>query len=173
MSERQRMDLADRFWSHVDKDGPVIRPELGPCWVYLTNGEPKTRGLIRVNGVQIVAARLSWELSYGRIPGSLHVLHECDHEPCIRPSHLFLGTAADNMIDKQIKGRGLRTLSLDQRSELRRLYENEQIPCSVLAERFGICLSNAYYIAQGVHSRTDRIGKEQARRRREMARVPA
>jgi len=24
---------SERFWSHVNKFGPTVRPELGPCWV--------------------------------------------------------------------------------------------------------------------------------------------
>src|SRR4051812_27991288 len=26
--------LADRFWSKVNKDGPVVRSDLGPCWIW-------------------------------------------------------------------------------------------------------------------------------------------
>lgn len=35
----------------------------------------------------------------------MSVLHHCDNPPCCRPSHLFLGTPADNMADMDRKGR--------------------------------------------------------------------
>lgn len=29
-----------RFWAKVDKNGPVVRPELGPCWIWTGNRDP-------------------------------------------------------------------------------------------------------------------------------------
>jgi hypothetical protein len=51
------------------------------------------------------AHRVSYELANGPIPAGLCVLHHCDNRPCIRPSHLFLGTRRDNALDKTLKGR--------------------------------------------------------------------
>jgi len=44
-------------------------------------------------------------LTNGPVPGDAHVLHRCDVRACVRPSHLFLGTHADNMTDRDEKGR--------------------------------------------------------------------
>ena len=51
------------------------------------------------------AHRLAWILTHGPIPDGLWVLHHCDNPPCCEPTHLFLGTAADNSADCEAKGR--------------------------------------------------------------------
>jgi HNH endonuclease len=48
---------------------------------------------------------MAWIVAYGPIPEGLQVLHRCDVRNCIEPTHLFLGTNADNMADKVAKGR--------------------------------------------------------------------
>lgn len=54
------------------------------------------------------AHRVSWELHYGPVPDEQRVLHKCDMPPCIRPSHLRLGTQAENIADCLAKGRQAR-----------------------------------------------------------------
>lgn len=53
----------------------------------------------------VFAHRVSWRLAYGEFDHSLRVLHKCDNPSCVRPSHLFLGTQADNVADMVAKGR--------------------------------------------------------------------
>lgn len=49
--------------------------------------------------------RAAYELTYGKIPDGMCVLHKCDVRCCINPDHLFLGTDADNVADMIAKGR--------------------------------------------------------------------
>lgn len=48
--------------------------------------------------------RLAVELD-GREVEGLFVCHSCDNPPCFNPTHLFVGSAADNVADMVAKGR--------------------------------------------------------------------
>ena len=63
--------------------------------------------MIRRGGTdrKVLAHRVSWELANGPIPENMCILHSCDTPLCVNPEHLFLGTLADNMADKERKGR--------------------------------------------------------------------
>jgi hypothetical protein len=100
------MQPEELFWSKVDKNGPVPahRPELGPCWVWTLKG--RRYGKVQFGGTTYLVHRLSWQLANGPIPEDKpYVLHRCDNTICVRPDHLFTGTAEDNTHDMLSKGR--------------------------------------------------------------------
>lgn len=104
------VDIATRLWAKVDKNGPLIRDDIGPCWVWTATKCTSGYGQIKRGGKHgecVPAHRVVWELTYGPIPDGMYVLHKCDNRTCVRPSHLFLGTHLDNMRDMMTKGRGV------------------------------------------------------------------
>lgn len=134
-----------------------VTPGHGPrgdCHVF-TGTKPTGYGTISVDGEMRLAHRVAWELAYGAIPPGLWVLHRCDHPPCVRVDHLFLGTRADNTADMVAKGRGrggrqlgeanpAAKLTREQVDEIRRGGVGRH-----LAERFGVSESTVSMIRSG------------------------
>ena len=96
-----KLQRIDAFWKKVDISGD--------CWEWVGSRLPKGYGRIGFKdetGKHIVLAhRFSYETFIGLIPEGLFVCHSCDNPPCIRPSHLWLGTKKDNAQDSVKKGR--------------------------------------------------------------------
>ena len=62
-------------------------------------------GVFRLrSGRQVRTHRFALAISLGRWPSDA-ALHRCDNPPCINPDHLFEGSQADNMRDRDAKGR--------------------------------------------------------------------
>jgi hypothetical protein len=87
----------------------------------------------------------SWTLFRGPVPAGLCVLHQCDNPPCCNPSHLFLGTRADNNRDKASKGRSTKgqlgvshKLSPESIMEVGDLTRHRIFPQEQIASEYGI-----------------------------------
>jgi len=126
-----------RFWRRVNK--------TPTCWLWTGAFYTTGYGVMRVAGRNVRAHRVSWELEHGPIPDGLQVLHRCDVRACVRPDHLSLGTHADNVADRDNKGRqprgelnGLAKLTQEQVRAMRAEYAAGGISQPALARRYGI-----------------------------------
>lgn len=157
--QRAGTTMRERFWSYVEVGGP------DDCWEWQGTLTPHGYGHIRLgdSGPLRHAHRISWVIHYGVIPiGEGHhgtcVLHRCDNRKCVNPSHLFLGSSADNIADMIKKGRRASPQSINARKgeehwghklsneevlEIRRLFRSGNFTCQKLADRFGIHRSEA------------------------------
>lgn len=119
---RRRMELAAGPGTHRAARGCTmrtarrefmsrVRKTVGGCWLWRRT-RPKYYGttsgrVLRTTG-EYFAHRAAWVLYRGAVPAGMCVCHRCDDPRCVRPSHLFPGTKADNSADMVRKGRQAR-----------------------------------------------------------------
>ncbi len=113
-----------------------LEPETG-CWLWTAGLDTKGYGGFRFRGRLRSAHRVAWELYRGPVPSGTHygttcVLHRCDVPACVNPDHLFLGSQADNVADRDRKGRsGSAKLSEADVTAIRRAVASGEQQCSV------------------------------------------
>ena len=158
-----RQHSIDLFWSKVIKQNG--------CWAFQSAKDRdgyhkhsfKTEGSNKYR--QTGAHRFMMLINGHTIPSGYVVCHKCDNPSCVNPEHLFIGTPADNNLDKLLKGRAVApkgerqaraSLTNEQAREIRkrakvgwRVGYNNGSNISELAKEFGVPRELVRRIARG------------------------
>ena len=137
--------LVDAFWDSVEK-GPG-------CWEWQGTRQPRGYGYFSVGTRWLLAHRAAYAMTHGPVPAELVVRHKCDNPRCVRPDHLELGTVADNVADRERRGRANR----EPAAEARRKLTEEQVRAirvsgetgRTLARRFGVTPATITNVRRG------------------------
>jgi HNH endonuclease len=152
----------ERFWA------TVATTEDDWCWEWTGCVGKTGYGQLRRSGKSLYAHRYAWELTHGPLDVGQCVLHRCDNPVCVRPDHLFVGTHADNVIDKVVKGRQSRTGQPREANPNRKLSETDVAalrarrrsgePYAELGRAFGISHTQARNVALGLQWEDQVVG---------------
>lgn len=107
----RRKTIEEKFWRKVNKNGPIVRTELGPCHIWTGALDPQGYGQTNATGTTKRAHRVAWELVKREPPPEVGLCHHCDIHACVNTDHMFPGTQLENMRDcvrKQRQARGER-----------------------------------------------------------------
>ena len=153
-----------RFWAKVD-----IRAS-DECWPWTASTRRGGYGQFTISyGPNLPTHRTAYALTHGPIPRGMCVCHRCDNPPCCNPSHLFLGTRAENNADRARKGRngdastsGFRTnaprgeknvkakLTEAQVLEIRRVVANGTTQAEI-SRQYGISSGAVSFLVRGIN----------------------
>ena len=100
----KRKTIMERFLRSFSKT------EGDSCWLWLKRLDRDGYGQMTFhldNDIIMVkkAHRVAYEILVGEIPTGMCICHKCDNPSCVNPSHLFLGSQADNIRDMVNKKR--------------------------------------------------------------------
>lgn len=135
--------LEKRFWAKVDKRSNE------ECWSWLGYTEKTGYGVIRIdNKTKDMAHRVSFRIHKGEFPKKAFICHSCDNPPCVNPSHLWIGDATKNNIDKTFKGRAVKKLTVEKVLEIKKRLSKGERQQSI-ADDFGIMQNTVSRIGSG------------------------
>ncbi|OLU09272.1 HNH endonuclease signature motif containing protein [Achromobacter denitrificans] len=127
----------------------------GPgCWLWQGGRNRLGYGQFCADAVKITAHRFSYMAYVGPIASGLCVCHRCDTPACVNPSHLWLGTNAENSVDRSNKGRSSRIYG--EQNKASRLTDCQVMAIRssmaserVVASQYGVAPSTVHRIRTG------------------------
>lgn len=118
----------------------AVDAETG-CWNYQMGLDASGYAWLRWGGKSWRGNRLSYHLWNGGLPPGAHVLHRCDNRRCVNPEHLFLGVNADNVADRDTKGRqarGERSAQAKLTDQMVRDIRTSRATTVALSKKYGV-----------------------------------
>lgn len=92
----------------------------GDCLIWKGSRNSEGYGTVTLRNTSWKAHRIAYVDAWGAIPAGMVVRHKCDTPTCVNPSHLEVGTDADNAKDKAIRRRTKTKINDDQVRLIRR-----------------------------------------------------
>lgn len=160
-----RLGFRDRFMARVRLEGPVMRPDLSACHVFL--GHVDGDGYGKYSGKR--ASHVAYFLAHGTWPRK-QINHHCDNPACVNPEHLYDGSQRENRHDSRERGRlllgdrnpsrrmperlargedhGNAAFTNEQVRAIRRAYAAGESPLTI-APRYGVCRRTILNCATG------------------------
>ena len=118
---------------------------LNGCWEWRGARDNTGYGKFMADGKRYYAHRYSYMHNVGKIKRGMYVLHKCDNPPCIRPSHLYIGTKKQNTQDAVRRGRiahGSRCpqskFTKDDVDMIRAIYKGGKTTQQEIADEYGV-----------------------------------
>lgn len=130
------------------------------CWIWRGAKKAKGYGHMQFQSGWTGAHRVSYMAFVGEILPGRHVCHACDTPSCVNPSHLWLGTARDNIRDMFAKGRGAPGIQRGEQNGGAKLSAADVVAIRAEPKRYGSGLDLARrYGVTAVRISTIRAGK--------------
>lgn len=138
-----------RFW-------PKVRIDPNGCWEWMAAKDRDGYGAFNPcdgSGRKVVRAhRYLFERRMGGpVDPELVVMHTCDNRSCVNPGHLALGTHAENIADRDRKGRHWTPTKLDEGAvrDIRRHRPRRRVEAEPLAAKYGVTVSAILHASRG------------------------
>lgn len=134
-----------------------VKPGPNGCLEWQGSKHSFGYGDFRLDGQHWLVHRFVYTVLFGEIPAGMIVMHKCDNPSCCNPEHLKLGTHLNNVLDKEMKGRGnageQNGMSTLTRADVEaiRLKVIQGVRQIRLAEEYGVNRSCISKIINGTH----------------------
>lgn len=151
--------IMDRMLDHIEK--------TSHCWLWTGGINQMGYGRIQYQGQAWLAHRLMYHLTTGADVDGVVIRHfVCDNPPCVNPSHLRVGSKADNSQDAVSKNRhahGETSYAKLTEAEVRAIWEDARTD-QAIADAFNVARRTISHIKNGSSWKHLGLGRNPSRR---------